>query len=363
MSRTGFTRRRVLTATAAALVAPAILKRAAAQSPRKVTLTLSWVAEGTSAYPYVSKSKGYWADAGLDVEIVRGFGSVAATQAVGAGRFEFGLSACPTPILQAAKGLPVVQIASCGYDSTMGINVLADSPIRTPKDLEGRSFGVTPNSGDYPFIPVVARKSGLDLAKVKMVQVDPNVRSRLLTERKVDAIDGFAISNIPVFTSQGIDTRFILFSKYGLQFASIGLITQRDRIKTDPQMCTAMAVGLLKGIKDCLLDLDGSVDLFIKDVPEIAASEAARKQSRLGLGMFMTGMLNDAPKQHGLGYAPPADYEAMIDLAMEYAADKADTRPKVADIITNDFIGKVTMTDAEWAKATASLSEFTRYLG
>src|SRR5271154_505941 len=149
MSQRKLTRRGVLD-TAAGLAVATAASRALAQTPRKVTLTLSWVAEGASAYPYVAKSKGYWADAGLDVDIVRGYGSVAATQAVGAGRFDFGLSACPTPIVLAAKGLPVVQIASCGYDSTMGINVLADSPVRTPKDLEGRRLGVTPTSGDFP---------------------------------------------------------------------------------------------------------------------------------------------------------------------------------------------------------------------
>lgn len=362
MSQRGMTRRRMLKTAAAGLAAPALVTAARAQSPRKVTLTLSWVAEGASAYPYVAKRKGYWSEAGLDVDIVRGSGSIAATQAVGAGRFEFGLSACPTPILQAAKGLPVVQIASCGYDSTMGINVLADSPVRAPKDLEGRSLGVTPASGDYPFIPAFARKAGLDLAKVKLVQVDFNVRSRLLTERKVDAIDGYAVSNLPLFAATGVESRFMLFSSYGMRFASIGLITQQERTKSDPQTCTAMAVGLLKGVRDCLTHPDEALELFFGEVPEIAASATARKQSRIGLGIFMTGMLSDIPKTHGLGYAPPADYEAMTDLAMEYAADKGDARPRVADIVSNDFIGNVTMSGAEWAQAAASLAEFERYL-
>jgi hypothetical protein len=73
-------------------------------------------------------------------------------------------------------------------------------------------------------------------------------------------------------------------------------------------------------------------------------------------------MLSEIPKKHGLGFAPPEDYEAMIDLTMEYAADKADVRPKVADVVTNESIGSVKMSDAEWSKAAASLAEFTQYL-
>ena len=131
MSRTGFTRRTLAKTAAASALAPVLATPGLAQSPRKVTLTLSWVPEGTSVYPYVAKKKGYWSEAGLDVDVVRGYGSVAATQAVGAGRFEFGISACPIPILQAAKGLKVVQIASLGYDSMMGINVLPSRPSRS----------------------------------------------------------------------------------------------------------------------------------------------------------------------------------------------------------------------------------------
>jgi NitT/TauT family transport system substrate-binding protein len=338
------------------------IQRAAAQPLRKVTLTLSWVAEGASAYPYVARSKGYWSQAGLDVDIVRGSGSVAATQAVGAGRFDFGLSACPTPIILAAKGLKVVQIASCGYDSTMGVNVLADSPVRVPKDLEGRKLAVTPASGDYPFIPVFARKAGLRLDKVEMIQVDFNVRSRLLTERKVDAIDGYAVSNLPLFAASDVQTRFMLFSTYGMNFAGIGLITQRERIKSDPTLCKAMATGLLKGLRDCLTGPDEALELFFKDVPEIAAVPTARKQSRIGLGVFCASMLSETPKKFGLGYAPPAEYETMTDLVMEYVAEKKDSRPAVADTVTNEFIDDIKMSDAEWSKAAAFLEDYRRYL-
>jgi NitT/TauT family transport system substrate-binding protein len=361
MAKGRLSRRAALGAAAAAGVFP-LVRRAIAQPTRKVSLTLSWVAEGASAYPYVAKSKGYWSEAGLDVEIVRGYGSVAATQAVGAGRFDFGLSASPTPIIQAAKGLPVVQIACCGYDSTMGINVLADSPIRAPKDLEGRKLAVTPASGDYPFIPVFARKAGVDLGKVEMIHVDGNVRGRLLTERKVDAIDGYAVSNIPFFMASDVQSRFMLFSSYGMTFSGIGLITQQGRVKSDPGLCKAVAVGLLKGLRDCLTQPDEALELFFKAVPEIAAVPTARKQSRIGLGIFSTAMLADPPKKFGLGYAPLADYETMTDLVMEYVAEKGDTRPKVADVVTNDFIGDVKMSDAEWSKVTTSLAEFAGYL-
>ena len=154
----------------------------------------------------------------------------------------------------------------------------------------------------------------------------------------------------------------MLFSSYGMNFPGIGLITQQALAKSDPKLCTAMAVGLLKGLRDCMTDLDGSLQLFLNAVPEIAVSETARKQSRIGMGIFNVSMLSDVPKKHGFGYAQPEDQEATIDLTMEYAADKGDTRPKASDIFTNDFIGDVKMDDVAWKKAEASLAEFVSYV-
>ena len=118
--------------------APFILtRRARAEALRPVTFTLPWVAEGSNAYAYVAKAKGYWTKRVLDVKISRGYGSTTAAQAVGAGQFQFGLAVASSGIQEAAKGLPVVALASGGYDATMGLCVLENSPIHAPKDLEG----------------------------------------------------------------------------------------------------------------------------------------------------------------------------------------------------------------------------------
>src|SRR5438105_9569805 len=84
--------------------------RAVAQPLTKVKFTLPWVPEGSNLYAFVAKNKGFWKKRGLDVDVARGFGSVAATQALGGGQFDFGHAVTPVIILQIAKGLPIVSI-------------------------------------------------------------------------------------------------------------------------------------------------------------------------------------------------------------------------------------------------------------
>jgi NitT/TauT family transport system substrate-binding protein len=127
-----------LGAAALPLAAPAL-----SQGATKVSFTTSWIPEGPNLFAYVARDKGFWKKAGLDVSVARGSGSGAAAQAVSAGTFDFGMAATPTVIVQAAKKLPITCIGQINYDALMGIGLLAGSPIKQPKDLEGKKLGAS----------------------------------------------------------------------------------------------------------------------------------------------------------------------------------------------------------------------------
>src|ERR1700747_873265 len=100
-----FSRRRFLRGTGATALATAgrlaCPRLGFTQTKRQVKFTLAWVAEGSNLYTCVAKGMGFWDKHGLDVDIARGSGSVAAAQAIGEGRFDFGLSTPSIAILQA----------------------------------------------------------------------------------------------------------------------------------------------------------------------------------------------------------------------------------------------------------------------
>jgi NitT/TauT family transport system substrate-binding protein len=347
----------------AATAAPFVLtRRAGSQSLRPVTFTLPWIAEGSNAYAYVAKAKGYWSKRGLDVKISRGYGSTAAAQAVGAGTFEFGLAAATAGIQQAAKGLPVSALLSAGYDATMGVCVLKDGPIRTPKDLEGRKMASTVSSGDYPFFPVFAERAKFDLGKVTRIQADPNVRQRLLVSKEVDAISGFAISFLPVFETQHVETRNLLYSSVGLTLYNNSLMTQVATLEKEPKLCADMAAGLAEAIKFTMLDPDEAVNVFLKEVPETALSADGTARTRLGVGIFNVSMLFKPLMDHGIGYAVPDDYRTMTELVMKYVADSGDKEPDQKSLFTNQYAGQLKLTQEEWDQAMDRSKPYRAYL-
>lgn len=350
----------MLGATAAPFV---LTRRSRAGDLRPVTLTLPWVAEGSNSYAFVAKANGYWSKRGIDVKISRGYGSTAAAQAIGAGQFQFGLAAASAGIQEAAKGLPVTAILSAGYDATMGICVLKDGPIHTVKDLEGRKMASTVSSGDYPFLGVFAERAGFDLSKVTRVQADPNVRQRLLVSKEVDAISGFAITFLPVFQTQHLETRHLLYSSYGLTLYNNSLMTQLSTLEKEPKLCADMAAGIADALKFTLLNPDEATKIFLKEVPEVALAADGAERIRLGIGILNISLLYPQMKEHGIGYASPDDYVGMTDLTMKYVADKTDKRPDQKALFTNDFAGMLKLTDAEWQQAMAKAQPFRALLG
>lgn len=353
------TRRRVLTgAPLAAAVAIALPRMVFAQNKRAIKFTLPWVAEGSNLFTYVAKGMGFWDKHGLDVDIARGSGSISAAQAIAEKRFDFGLGTPSIAILQAAKGLPLVSLAACAYDATMGVGVMNDGPIKTPKDLEGRTIASVVSSGDYPFFAPFAEKTGIDTSKITRLQVDNKVRDRLLPEGKVDAITGYASSAMPFYAAAGVKAHFMLYSAYGLINYGTTLMTQPPRVIDEPQLCAAFTEGLLQGLKVALLDPQEAIKVFFKQVPEMSVLSQGREQIRVGNGILTYTAARDIVEKNGLGYMEPRDFATMADMVMKYLAKPSDPRPDVAKLVTNRFAGAVKLSPAEYATASKHADEF-----
>jgi ABC-type nitrate/sulfonate/bicarbonate transport system substrate-binding protein len=363
---TRFSRRRLLataglaaTGIAAGLPLPRLVY---AQNVKPIKFTLPWVADGSNLFSYVAKEMGFWEKHGLDVSIARGSGSVAAAEAVGAGRFDFGMAAPLAAILQTVKGLSLVALAACAYDATMGIAVLNDGPIKTAKDLEGRKMGSTVTSGEYPFLPAFAEKAGFDLSKVTIVQVDNKVRDPLLPQHNVDAISGFATTFMADYIATGIHAHAMLYSHFGIPNYGNAVLTQPQRLAAEPELCGAFVDGMMQGLKATLLDPDGAIKILLKAAPELALSATARDQIKVGTGLMVYVSARDTVKTNGMGYFDPKDYETQTDLVMKYLAKPDDKRPDVASMMTNRFAGQIKFSDDEWGTVQKHASEYSPYV-
>jgi NitT/TauT family transport system substrate-binding protein len=362
MKRRSFVQGATVTALAAAT--PAVsLGAASAQDLTKVRLTLPWVPDAFYGYAYVAVDQGFWRKRGLDVTLSPGTGSMTAAQGVVSGQFDFGVIATSTLIQLAAKGLPLVGLGIIDYNATMGVGLLADSPIRKPKDLEGKRVAQTLASADAPYFAAFAKKTGIDLAKVQLIAMDPNIRNRALIEKQVDAITGIADAILPTALAAGVNTRFMLYGDYGLDFYGNCLISKSQALAQKPKICQAVFDGLMEGVAFQMIHPQETVGIFLRQVPETAISATSRDYAKIGVEMLQFSVLSEKDiLQHGFGWGDPKKLDTMIDLVLKYQTAAGTARPARSAVFPLPFKDQSKATAAQWAAAQQNIAGVSKAL-
>src|ERR671928_84676 len=128
-----------------------------AQAADKLTLQLKWVTQAQFAGYYVAQAKGFYNDAGLDVTIKPGGPDIAPPQVIMGGGADVVVDWMPSALAAREKGVPLVNIAQPFKKSGMMLTCRAETGIKTPQDLKGRTLGVWFSGNEYPFLAWMAR--------------------------------------------------------------------------------------------------------------------------------------------------------------------------------------------------------------
>ncbi len=342
-------RRRVLVGTAAAGAAAMLSPYANvhAQTPRKVSISLPWVVNGSNFWPVIGRERGFFKSRGFDVDIQRGFGSIAATQAVANGKFDFGFVFTPGIVINAARGLMVQAVATVGYDSLMGVAIPEDSPIKRPADLEGRTVGMVLTSAEAPFFNAWLDRVKVDPKKIVRQAMDSQLIERSLINKQVDAITCIGTSSLPLFQSLGYDTRFMSWAQNGLDFYSGQVITRPEMVEKDAGFVQAMVEAFIESLIFTLRNPEEAVEIITKLQPEIAAVKGGRENFALAQAIAQSTMVAEEAIKNGMGWADMKKLQSMIDLTLKFGV--TDGKPyTVEQIATNRFAGKIRLSAAEW---------------
>ncbi len=131
----------------------------AAPRPFRITLQLDWVAEPEHGGFYQALAKGYFRDAGLDVNIVQGGPNGFVMQKVATGKADISQNDSTNTILAIAQGLPVVQIGAVFQNDPSVLMLHADNPVRRFEDLDGKTIMARP---EWAFLPYLKNKYHID---------------------------------------------------------------------------------------------------------------------------------------------------------------------------------------------------------
>jgi NitT/TauT family transport system substrate-binding protein len=349
-------RRTWLVGATAAISAPYVSTYDRALAATDLKFALPWIPHGGYAFLFAAKNLGIWGNRGLNVQVDRGYGSGETCKRVALGQYDYGLADFATMVKLADDGLPLVCVAMVAHVSQLGILSLKESNITKPKELEGKTLGTTAGSADYALWPAFVAATGIDAQKVNINIVGPELRLRLLTEKKLDAIGSVYGSDAPIFLSRGIPYNLMLHAKYGLEMYSNAIITHRDRLKNNPEQVQALVDGALEGLKYSFLDPEKTTDIHLEMVKEYDGASSDRSFVKYGVLINTATSLAPYLEQQGLGYMENKLVAATQDKIVKYLGVKAEQDPSA--LYTNQFAGRVKLTPSEWKTVQESVKEY-----
>ncbi|SVD13536.1 uncharacterized protein METZ01_LOCUS366390, partial [marine metagenome] len=139
---------------------------APAEAAEKLTVMLDWFINPDHATLMVGQEKGFFAEAGLEVEMIAPADPNDPPKLVAAGKVDLAISYQPQLHVQVDQGLPLRRIATLVSTPLNSLVVLADGPIKSIADLKGRKIGFSVGGFEDALLAAMLNKVGLSLKDI-----------------------------------------------------------------------------------------------------------------------------------------------------------------------------------------------------
>jgi NitT/TauT family transport system substrate-binding protein len=316
---------------------PAFLTAADKAKETPVTVRLDFIIGGNHAPWFVAREKGFYAKRGLNVSIQPGTGSADTIRTIASGGADVGFANVSTAIVGRSRGAPIVSVAQLGY---IAVTVLwrDESDIKSLKDLEGKSWAISPGQAQWFLLPALAKINNLNFASIKVQETAPPLQPAALLAKKADFITMFRASNDEVAemaaTKQGIRLKRIHMRDVGLDIYGSALIAKEEDIKRRPEMIRAYVEATMEGLRYTRDHQEEALGILLKLKPELD-KELTRIQIKNGVEEVFIPAESVVSVY---GYMKPDVMEKTVKITNEFF-DVAAKVP-VAGVYTNQFVRK-----------------------
>jgi NitT/TauT family transport system substrate-binding protein len=306
---------------------PAGTSEVAAGDLTKIRLPMGFIPNVQYAPYYVGVDKGYFAEAGIELEFDYSF-ETDGVALVGANELPFALVSGEQVLLARAQGLPVVYIMAWFQDYPVAVVAKTDQAIREPADLRGKRIGLPGLFGaNYIGLRALLETAGVQESEVTLESIGFNQVEALASDQQ-QVIVGY-VSNEPVqLEALGYAIDVIRVADY-VQLASNGLITNETTIAENPDLVRRMVRAFSRALADTIADPEAAFEISKKYVEGLADADQTVQKEVLAVSINIW-------RTDRLGYTDPQSWENMYQVLREM--DLLSQSLDLQQAFTNDFI-------------------------
>ncbi|MDV9173581.1 ABC transporter substrate-binding protein [Streptomyces sp. W16] len=279
-----------------------------------ITYVTAFGAAGRDAFAWVAEQKGYFREAGIDVQIELGKATGENLKALASGKAQFtSLDLTGAMISAGAKNSTAYRdfraVLAIHQRTLVSIMAMQGSGITTPKDLKGKRIAAAANSVNQLLFPGYAKLAGIDTAEIHWIAVQPVQLGPALASGKADALSTFLIgrSTIEKATVQARSKHVVVFpySTYLPDLYGNATVTTASLAAKKPDLVKRFRTAMLKALKYTIQHPDEAGKLLHAKHPETDATAASAEiklmtPSVTAEGESSIGLITEARMQRAL---------------------------------------------------------------
>jgi putative hydroxymethylpyrimidine transport system substrate-binding protein len=205
-------------------------------APSGATLVLDFTPNAVHSGIYAAQRQGYYRDAGIDLTIREPGESSDAPKLLVAGRADFAILDIHDLGIARERGLDLVGVMPIVQRPLAAVIAASDKDISGPRDLQGRTVGVTGLPSDEAVVDSEVSADGGDPAMVRRAVIGFNAIPALAAG-KVDAATGFWNAEGVALRRRGVPIRIFKVNEFGAPpYPELVLATSRQTLEEDPDL-------------------------------------------------------------------------------------------------------------------------------
>jgi putative hydroxymethylpyrimidine transport system substrate-binding protein len=296
-----------------------------------LTLMLDFYINPDHAGIYTALDRGYFDEAGLEVEPQVPSDPSAPIRQVAAGRADLAISYEPEVLLAQDQGLPVVAVAALVRRPLTSLISLPQAGIDGPADLRGKTIATAGIPYQAAYLEAILDKAGLSTDDVTQTDVGFNLLPAVLSGRADAMLGGFLNVEGVDLEERGEHPRVVPVDRLGIPtYDELVLVADRDRVEDDPEAIRLFIAALERGTRAAVDDPAGATRAILA-----AGDGLEPKLTRAEVDKTLPLLLPERQSQP-YGYMNPREWESFAG----FFADNGliSTRPSASEMLTNTLL-------------------------
>jgi NitT/TauT family transport system substrate-binding protein len=220
----------------------------------------------------VAIDQGFYTEAGLEVEAVRGFGGIRTVNEIDQGMFDFGYGDPLAVILNHSKGGKTRMVGAINDRWPAGLCFISErNKIQSPADLQGLKVGGGQSSPMQVIVPVWLEKNGVSRDSVELMQLDPAIVAGSLIEGTIDAGECWLGNSLAIFQKRAAEAdltiEWIEYGDFNFDLYGNGIVTTDSNINENPDRVRAFLDATYQGYEFARTNPQEAADIMVRAYP------------------------------------------------------------------------------------------------